>query len=331
MKRGDSGLSLVVPVNKPKGATSHDVVNRCRKIFNERRCGHTGTLDPLATGVLPICIGPATRLDRFMVANDKRYRVRIAFGAQTTTDDSDGDIVATSTVPAFIRDPSFALDRVSGLVGEHMQVPPAYSAVKVNGTKAYEAARKGGALDLEPRRIEIFDAHLIVVEDDGADVSWVIDLRVSKGTYIRSIARDLGRVLTCPAHVASLERIQSGAIGIKDCTDLETLEILKQDAAIDPVRVLGYRYAFADEVERFVASGNALKPSAIGLFEALDSGSERDGCGCVSRTVISKRPPEEGELISIIVANRLKAIYRFEADSDIWKPKCVFSTSVYRG
>ena len=115
MKRGSSGLSLIVGVNKPVGMSSHDVVNRARRIFGERRCGHTGTLDPLASGVLPICIGPATRLDQFMTEHDKRYRVSIGFGFETTTDDAAGQRTVEGSVPSYLYDEQFARERVASL------------------------------------------------------------------------------------------------------------------------------------------------------------------------------------------------------------------------
>ena len=166
MKRGSSGLSLLVGVNKPEGMSSHDVVNRCRRIFGERRCGHTGTLDPFATGALPICVGPATRLDQFMTAHDKRYRVRIGFGFETTTDDKMGEPTESAAVPAYLLDEEFARERTAMLVRKHLQVPPQYSAIKVAGKKAYEVARKGGEVQLEPREIEVYQAEFLGMMED---------------------------------------------------------------------------------------------------------------------------------------------------------------------
>ena len=133
LKRGASGLSLVVGVDKPSGMTSHDVVNACRRIFGERRVGHTGTLDPLATGVLPICIGPATRLDQYLVGHDKTYQARISFGASTDTCDALGAIVERAPVPSTVGEKRVARACLADMVGWQMQIPPAYSAIKVNG------------------------------------------------------------------------------------------------------------------------------------------------------------------------------------------------------
>ena len=135
-KRGTTDLSLMVAVDKPSGMTSHDVVNRVRRIFGERRVGHTGTLDPLASGVLPVCIGPATRLDNYLVGHAKSYVVSVIFGAATDTDDAEGEVIRTGDVPEEVFDPFFATTFVAGLVGKSKQLPPVYSAIKVAGTKA---------------------------------------------------------------------------------------------------------------------------------------------------------------------------------------------------
>ena len=333
MKRGQSGLSLLVAVNKPKGMTSHDVVNRCRRIFGERRCGHTGTLDPMATGVLPVCIGPATRLDAFMVGHDKRYRVAVAFGASTITDDADGEVVLRGKPAAHLYDEEFAKHYVESQVGLREQMPPRYSAIKVGGKKSYEIARNGGDLGLVPREIEIYDSTLVCVEDDTAAgyLTWVIDLHVSKGTYIRSIARDMGEELGCPAHVAKLERRSVGLIGIEDCVSLDTLEHLKEQASIDPVRALGVRFAFADEYERFVRSGVSLYRNQLDLYEPLPMEADESICACTSGICASILPAQDGEVVAVIIENRVNALYRYEADNQKWKAACVFSVPIVRG
>ena len=217
VKRGLSGLSLVVGVNKPAGMSSHDVVNRCRSIFGERRVGHTGTLDPMATGVLPICVGPATRLGAYLTGHDKRYRVSIAFGAGTDTDDAAGTVVRTGEVPDRVLDPEFAAAFVASLVGRRKQMPPAYSAIKVNGKKSYEAARAGNIIDLAPRDIEVYDARLLGVhEGDGEELPLVG--RVVRGVegHLHPLARARrGRGAGMPAHVAALERTELGCSRLK--------------------------------------------------------------------------------------------------------------------
>ena len=143
MKRGQSGLSLIIGIDKPQGMSSHDAVNRIRRMFGERRVGHMGTLDPLATGVLAVCVGPASRLDAYLTNHDKTYEARIAFGAQTDTDDAAGEVIRQAAVASELSDATFAQEYLASIVGPRMQMPPAYSAIKKDGVKAYEAARRG--------------------------------------------------------------------------------------------------------------------------------------------------------------------------------------------
>ncbi|MBE6472156.1 MAG: tRNA pseudouridine(55) synthase TruB [Coriobacteriaceae bacterium] len=331
-KRGESGLSLLVGIDKPQGMSSHDVVNRVRRIFGERRVGHTGTLDPMATGVLPICIGPATRLDQYLTGHEKAYRATVRFGFETTTDDAEGEPTVRADVPDQYTDQGFARMCVESLKGTHEQVPPQYSAVKLDGKKAYEVARKGGEVSIPARTIEVYESIFRGASRDeelGLPV-WEFDVRASKGTYIRSLARDLGRGLDCPAHLKALRRLQSGAISLEDCVSLETLEALGTQAALDPVRALNVRFAFCDDVERFVESGNKLFDNQVSLKEPLSYAPQNDQCACTSRVAPSANPPEDGELVAIVIANALKALYRYDAESATYRPDCVFSTPIAR-
>lgn len=332
-KRGESGLCLVVGVDKPSGVSSHDVVNRCRRIFGERRVGHTGTLDPLASGVLPICVGPATRLDAYMVGHDKRYVVDIVFGVGTDTDDCDGEVIREAPVPACVTDAEFAQRHVAALVGKHKQLPPVYSAIKVNGEKACDAARKGRIIDLEPRDIEVYAAELLEAfpSEEGRFV-WRVAFHVSKGTYIRSLARDMGASLDCPAHVGALRRVQAGMLGLDACVSLETLEEIGLRAALDPVRLLGYRFAFLDEASALlVANGGFLPAGAVALCERRLAASELELCACTSGVHESCAPPGDSEIVSLVCDNKLVALYEYEATKRRYKAKCVFQTGVLRG
>lgn len=333
MKRGQSGLSLLVAVNKPSGMSSHDVVNACRRIFEEKRVGHTGTLDPLTTGLLPICVGPATKLDRFLTGHDKRYVARIAFGYETTTDDLAGAVTVRGEVQPHLLDESYARTFVENLRGSHEQLPPQYSAIKVNGQRAYDAARKGGHVDLEFRTIQIHEARLFnVLEDEEGLLCWDVEFYVSKGTYIRSLARDIGRIVGTPAHLRSLCRISAGGIDLEDAVTLDTLQNLKTSAALDPVAALGFRYAFVDEYERFVVSGNALREEQVSLMSPISLKRGYSSCSCMGGNVIeSDELPFDGEVISLVVGNRLKALYRYEASNGRWKAECVFQTGIIRG
>lgn len=334
MKRGASGLSLVVGVNKPIGMSSHDVVNRCRRIFGEHRVGHTGTLDPLATGALLVCVGPATRLDAYLSGHDKHYRVRISFGASTTTDDAAGEVVRTGAVPSNVLDGEFAAAFVAGLVGEHRQMPPAYSAIKVNGTKACDAARKGVIIDLAPRDIQVYEAKLLeVIGSDGdGRPSWDVSFYVSKGTYIRSLARDVGVAVGCPAHVGALERTTVGSLQLDECVTLETLEQVRERAALDPIELLGHRFSYLDEGhEDVVRNGSPMTASDFPLFERRRGSAQAALCACTAGVRESREAPRDGEIVSVIARNRLAALYAYDEDRALFRARCVFQTGVSRG
>lgn len=340
MRRGSSGLSLVVGVDKPAGMSSHDVVDRCRRIFGERRVGHAGTLDPAASGVLPVLVGPATRLDAYLSGHDKRYLARIVFGVGTDTDDAEGAVVSRAPVPARLRDAQQARAYLDSIVGEHMQLPPVYSAIKVGGRKACDEARAGSLIDLSARKVAVYEARLIrVLDEDPADdaplssdyAAWDVDLRVSKGTYIRAIARDAGRDLGCPAHLGALERTAVGRLSLDDCVGLAALSQVKEAAALDPVALLGLRIVFADgALERRVAAGAAFPAGEAALFESR-SAADGTACPCTSGVYRSCEGARDGEVVSVVAGNRLVALYENDGAAGLFKARCVFSTGVCRG
>lgn len=333
MKRGESGACLVIGVDKPEGMSSHDVVNACRRIFGERRVGHTGTLDPLATGALTVCVGPATRLDAYMVGHDKTYDVRISFGAATDTDDRCGEVARTADVPAQVCDPDFAEVVLRGFVGKQKQMPPAYSAIKKGGVKACDAARKGNVIALEPRDIEVYSAELLDLErDPRADsIWWDVRFSVSKGTYIRALARDVGAACDTCAHVESLRRVRAGVLDVEDCMSLQMVERYGLDAAIDPVFLLGYRMAFLSEpAYADVCNGKSLRASELAVFEAPHR-FDADDCGPRRCALPAIDPLRDGECVCLVHGNDMKAIYAYDAKTGKVSPRCVFSQGVTRG
>lgn len=332
MKRGASGLSLVVGVDKPAGMTSHDVISRVRRIFGEKRVGHAGTLDPLATGALPVLVGPATRLNAYLTCEDKTYDAGISFGIATDTDDAQGEVVARAHVPAHIHDAVFAEELLAGMVGAHMQIPPAYSAIKVNGKKACDEARRGRALRLEARRIEIYHAQLLgIAEDARGNPVWNVRFHVSKGTYIRSLARDIGKAANTCAHISTLRRVSSGNLHIEDCVSLETLEDIGVRAALDVVKLLGYRFVFLDEAAMAkVKNGMKLSSRCVQLYEYTRPAME-DICCCTSGVAESAVIPVDGETVSLVGNNRLEALYTYSEARGAYVPSCVFQSGVARG
>jgi tRNA pseudouridine55 synthase len=212
----------VLVVDKPQGITSHDVVAVVRRSLRERRIGHTGTLDPLATGVLPLACGRATRLVRFLAASDKDYRAGIRFGIATDTYDITGAPTARSeTLPT--RDAiESALDAFGG---EYEQMPPAYSAKKIGGTRAYELARQQATVELKAVRVRVPRLELIDFTGETA----IVELTCSAGFYVRSLAHELGLAVGSPACLETLRRTRSGEFGLNRAV---TLEQLQDDAAV---------------------------------------------------------------------------------------------------
>jgi len=204
-------------LDKPVGMTSTHAVSRLKRIYNAKKAGHAGTLDPLASGILPVAFGEATKTVPFVQDGEKAYRFTVKFGAETDSDDADGTVVRVSELRPSADQVAQALPFFTGTI---MQVPPAYSAIKVNGERAYDLARDGEVVELAPRPVTINALELISCTEEEA----VIEAQCSKGTYVRAIARDLGRHLGCLGHVTALRRTRVGPFTEEDTVDLAELE-----------------------------------------------------------------------------------------------------------
>lgn len=204
----------ILIVNKPSGWTSQDVVAKLRGALHEKRVGHGGTLDPMATGVLPVFVGRATRGVEFFEAAEKEYIAGIKLGITTDTEDITGNILSQSPVHV---SPDALKQVLQGFLGETEQIPPMYSAIKIGGQKLYELARKGQCVERKPRKITIFELELL----DGEGDSWRIRARVSKGTYIRTLCKDIGERLGCGACMESLVRTKAGVYGLEEAVNLD--------------------------------------------------------------------------------------------------------------
>jgi tRNA pseudouridine55 synthase len=211
-------VSGVLIVDKPIGLTSHDVVQIIRRGTGIRRAGHTGTLDPRASGVLVVLIGPAVRLSEYVSASDKRYQATIRLGSSTDTFDADGQVTDSFPIDS-ITEETFN-ENLQQFVGEIEQVPPPYSAVKVKGRKAYDMAREGEEVDLAPRIINVYSLEVL----EWAPPEAVVDVYCSSGTYVRSLANDLGKALGTGAHLVGLRRTKSGRFTLRDAVPLRRLE-----------------------------------------------------------------------------------------------------------
>jgi len=230
-----SGLLLA---DKPRGITSHDVVARARRLLGIRKVGHAGTLDPMATGLLLLGVGSATRLLSYLVGLDKEYTATITLGATTDTDDAEGETVATSDASG-VTDAEIA-DGIHALTGPIQQVPSSFSAIKVDGRRAYELARAGEAVELAARPVTIHAFELLGMRREGATVDLDVRVECSSGTYIRSLARDLGAALGVGGHLTVLRRTRVGPFAVADAVTLpdpRTDPDASAPALLDPAEV----------------------------------------------------------------------------------------------
>ena len=298
-----NAISGALVVDKPVGMTSHDVVQAIRNGTGLRRAGHTGTLDPRASGVLVILVGPAVRLSEYVSASDKRYQAIIRLGGSTDTFDAEGMVTPTKD-PVNVTEAQFE-EALQTFVGEIEQTPPPYSAVKVQGRKAYEMAREGEEVDLAPRKITVH--HLEVLEWAPPEV--VIDVHCSSGTYVRSLANDLGVMLGCGAYLVGLRRTKSGRFSLRDSV---------------PLRKLQEAFTAGNWYQYLIPAAEAL-----GDWPAVElSPDEVEGVRHGHRVKIVGEPTEtkvrgvstQGELVALmeIVIN--------EDGSREWQPKKVFFT-----
>ncbi len=217
----------VLLLNKDTGMTSNDALQKAKRLFDASKAGHTGSLDPLATGVLPLCFGEATKFSQFLLDADKRYRTTYRLGAYTTTGDSDGELLdQVSAAGVTVEQVDLA---TRAFVGDIMQVPPMYSALKHNGVPLYKLAREGIVVERPARPVTVYSIDVLDFRaGENAEVD--LDIYCSKGTYVRTIAEDLGKALGCGAHVIRLHRSQAGPFGEDDCVALAELMAERGDA-----------------------------------------------------------------------------------------------------
>lgn len=217
----------ILNINKPSGVTSHDVVGSVRRILREKRVGHTGTLDPLATGVLVLCIGKATRIARYLEAGVKEYQAVMRLGVTTDTLDAEGRVLKTQSYAPPGREK--VMETARGFIGSIVQRPPAYSAVKVGGVPSYRLAREGRARPLSPRAVTIYDISLTGYEDPFVHFT----ITCSKGVYIRTLCSEMGDALGMGAHLANLVRTRSGRFSISQAMTLDRLADLAAAGAVE--------------------------------------------------------------------------------------------------
>lgn len=248
-------MNGIINLYKPSGITSFDAVRKVRKISGEKKVGHTGTLDPLASGVLPICIGKATKLVDYIMQGEKIYKVKMKLGEITDTYDKEGKIISEAEVSCDLNEITHA---IMSFKGEIMQVPPMYSALKVKGKRLYELARMGIEVEREARKINIYDITIQNIDIPFATFT----VRCSKGTYIRSLCFDIGDKLKCGAVMYELERCASGIFNIDSSVKLEDLTEENVSQKVLSVDKCLYKYPvvkFNEKFEKLLINGVALK------------------------------------------------------------------------
>ena len=223
-------MNGIIIINKTKGCTSHDIVYKIKKMLNEK-VGHTGTLDPMAEGVLPILIGKGTLLSKYLINHDKKYIVELQLGIKTDTADSEGKVIEEQQVKESLLTNENITNILDTFIGKQEQVPPIYSAIKVNGKKLYEYARKGQQVELKPRQIEIYNIDLIDYSPEKKQIKF--EVFCGKGTYIRSLCEDIAKEFGTVGYMKSLKRIQVGDFKIEDSITIDELQKIVENTEIE--------------------------------------------------------------------------------------------------
>jgi tRNA pseudouridine55 synthase len=260
MSRRKKGRDIhgMLLLDKSAGMTSNGAVQRVKRLFQANKVGHTGSLDPIATGLLPLCLGEATKLSSFLLNTDKRYFTRVRLGQATTTADSEGEILAEKPVP--LLDAALLESILQPFRGEIEQLPPMYSALKHQGRKLYELARKGVEVERQPRPVNIYELRLL-----GFGPDWLeLDVHCSKGTYIRTLADDIGAALGCGGHVEQLRRTAVGTFTLAQSVSFEHLETLTDEERLNyllPFSAIAEElpaFSLANDVAFFLRKGQPV-------------------------------------------------------------------------
>lgn len=293
-------MNGILPLWKEKGMTSHDCVFKLRKILGTKKVGHTGTLDPSVEGVLPICIGQATKVAEYITDTGKEYVAVVSIGKATETEDADGEVVtADDTHKEISREEiEAALEK---LTGDIVQIPPMYSAVKVNGRRLYEYARKGIEVERPKRIVTIKEIELLdqAAQFEGTDVTFTIRIACGKGTYIRTLAVQIGELLGYPAHMASLVRTVSGTYQQTDCLTLDEVSKVKEAGEIDTYlrpfedALLDFTFVEVDEEECVKIKNGQVLPCHPKLTETTPIVFAKDG----KALAVYKMHPTKPELM----------------------------------
>lgn len=301
-------LAGILNINKPSNMTSHDVVAAVRRAARIRGVGHAGTLDPLATGVLLVCLDQATRLSRYLMASDKVYRAQIRLGQTTDTDDREGQVIRQRPVPPNL-DEAIIQEALTSFTGEIDQTPPNFAAIKRDGVPLYKLARQGIDVKPAPRQVVIHAINLLKWHSPDLTV----DVHCGPGTYIRALARDLGEHLGCGGHLAGLVRLKSGQFSLEEATELdEVVRRLQKSQDIAPI--LWPPDAALTHMERMTADGETETRLRHGRQIAGQAPNLDESQPALRRVYAA-----DGTLIAVV---------RYDTSTKLWQPDIVFNVFV---
>ena len=288
----------IMLINKQKSCTSHDVVNKIKHMFNEK-VGHTGTLDPNATGLLPILIGQGTKLSYYLINHDKEYEVTLQLGIKTDTADGEGKVVEEQNVDKEVLEEENVANVLKSFIGKQLQTPPIYSAIKLNGKKLYEYARKNIQVDVKPREIEIYDISLTHMDAEKKELQFIV--KCSKGTYIRSLCEDIAKKMGTIGYMKELNRTKVGIFDIRNSIKIEELEDNKDNETYLKEHIISIEDLFIElygdenkvmlserKIELFLNGVKLTQALADGLYRIYDEKGTFIGIGSIKDRLLKR-------------------------------------------
>lgn len=288
----------IILINKQKNCTSHDVVNKIKHMFNEK-VGHTGTLDPNATGLLPILIGQGTKLSYYLINHDKEYEVTLQLGIKTDTADGEGKVVEEQNVDKAILEEENVANVLKSFIGKQLQTPPMYSAIKLNGKKLYEYARKNIQVDVKPREIEVYDISRTSVDRAKFQIQFTV--KCSKGTYIRSLCEDIAKKMGTIGYMKELNRTKVGIFDIENSITIEELEENKDNETYLKKHIISIEDLFIElygdenkvmlserKIELFLNGVKLTQALTDGLYRVYDEKGTFIGIGSVKDRLLKR-------------------------------------------
>lgn len=285
----------IIIINKPQGFTSQDVVSKVKKILNVKKAGHTGTLDPMATGVLPVLLGNYTKLSKYLIEHNKTYIAKIKLGKRTSTGDQEGEIIEEKDVNLKKFSEDNLREVLKTFLGKQKQIPPMYSAIKVDGKKLYEYARQGIEVEVNSRDIEIYDIDLLNFNNETLEIEFVVSC--SKGTYIRALCEDIAKKLETVGYMSSLKRILVDKFSIDDAITFDILEENKENEDFLKSNIFKMEEVFNDlpkltlntrKLELFLNGVMLTFKNPDGLYNIYDEKNNYIGTGTIKNELLKR-------------------------------------------